>query len=163
MAEPTRILMVCMGNICRSPLAENVLRHKARARGLDGAIFVDSAGTGGWHAGDPPDPRSCRVARENGIEMTGAARVISTRDFDEFDLLICMDEDNREHILGMGAPTEKVSLLLEWNPTATIREVPDPYYGGHDGFAQVFDLVDAACRGLLEHLKTRTDGPAANR
>src|SRR5690348_11926927 len=111
--DARRICFVCMGNICRSPLAENVFRHKAKQRGVESQFVIDSAGTGGWHAGEAPDARVRRIATSNGIAMTGAARQITRGDFDRFDLLICMDEENRDFILNMGAPPEKVRLLLE--------------------------------------------------
>jgi protein-tyrosine phosphatase len=144
--------MICMGNICRSPLAENVLRHKAQQRGVDHLFVIDSAGTGGWHVGEPPDARVSRVAASHGVRMTGAARQVSPDDFQNFDLLICMDQDNREHVLKMGAPAERVRLLLEFDPAASHREVPDPYYGGADGFELVYRLVDSASERLLDHL-----------
>jgi protein-tyrosine phosphatase len=147
-----RILMICMGNICRSPLAECVLRHKVKQRGVEHLFHIESAGTGGWHAGEPPDPRVRRLASRHGIEMTCTARQVATEDFTRFDLLLCMDLDNREHILRMGAPREKTQLLLELDPRATVREVPDPYYGGADGFELVYRLVDSACDSLLAKL-----------
>jgi protein-tyrosine phosphatase len=157
----TRICFICMGNICRSPLAENVLRHKARHRGVDDRFLIDSAGTGGWHAGEPPDPRVRRVASSHGVPMTGTARQVCRDDFARFDHLVCMDDENREHLLAMGAPPQKVRLLLECDRAsgsggggggAACREVPDPYYGGQDGFENVFRLVDSACDALLDEL-----------
>lgn len=147
-----RICFVCMGNICRSPIAENVFRHKAKQRGVEHLFEIDSAGTGGWHAGEPPDPRARRVAAANGIKMTGTARQIRREDFDRFDLLLCMDDENAQHLLAQGAPREKVRLLLACDPNAGCREVPDPYYGGPDGFQKVFELVDSACDALLDGL-----------
>ena len=151
-----------MGNICRSPLAENVFRHKIRERGVESQFVIDSAGTGGWHAGEPPDPRVRKVASGRGIKIAGSARQIRREDFDKFDLLICMDDENRDFVLGMGAPKHKVRLLLECDPDATCREVPDPYYGGPDGFEHVFNLVDSACGALLNELIAKTTtGPAS--
>ena len=141
-----------MGNLCRSPLAENLFRHKAAQRGVDGMFIVDSAGTGGWHAGEPPDHRIRDLALAHGVPVAGAARQVKRRDFARFDHVICMDEDNREDVLGMGAPAGKVRLLLECDPQAPLREVPDPYYGGSDGFELVFRLVDSACEALLDEL-----------
>lgn len=151
-ADPHKICFVCMGNICRSPLAENVFRHKARQRGVERRFVIDSAGTGGWHAGESPDPRVRRVAETHGITMTGTARQISRDDFNRFDLLLCMDEANREHLLGMGAPQHKLHLLLECDPKAARAEVPDPYYGGHDGFETCYRLIESACEALLEQM-----------
>lgn len=150
--KPVSLLMVCMGNICRSPLAECVFRHKARQRGVEALFNVDSAGTGNWHVGEPPDHRVLRVADDNGIELSGKARQIQRTDFTRFDHLICMDAANRNHLLGMGAPPEKVRLLLDVLPEQDVREVPDPYYGGDEGFTEVFRLIDAACDSLLDEL-----------
>jgi protein-tyrosine phosphatase len=141
-----------MGNICRSPIAENVFRHRARERKVEHLFEIDSAGTGGWHAGESPDPRACRVAAKHGVAMSGTARQITRNDFMQFDLLLCMDIENYEHLIGMGAPRERLRLLLECDRAATCRDVPDPYYGGSDGFETVFRLVDSACEALLEEL-----------
>lgn len=141
-----------MGNICRSPIAENVFRHKVEQRGVSHLFEIDSAGTGGWHAGEPPDPRARRIVTANGIKMTGTARQVHRDDFERFDLLLCMDEENMQHLLSKGAPKHKVRLLLECDPDAGCREVPDPYYGGSDGFQRVFELVDSACEALLDEL-----------
>lgn len=156
-----RICFICMGNICRSPLAENVFRHKVRQRGVEGQFVIDSAGTGGWHAGEPPDARVRSVAHSRGINMSGAARQIKRDDFADFDLLICMDDENREHILNMGAPPDKVRLMLECDQKSQCREVPDPYYGGADGFEHVFKLVEAACEALLNELVGAPQGKPA--
>jgi protein-tyrosine phosphatase len=152
-----RILFVCMGNICRSPIAENVFRHKVDQRGASHLFEIDSAGTGGWHAGEPPDPRAREVLSRKGIAVQGAARQIHRDDFDRFDLLLCMDEENRRHLLDLGAPKEKVRLLLECDSCADCREVPDPYYGGNDGFARVYDMVESACEALLDDLLKNGD------
>src|SRR5687767_2865124 len=111
-ASAIRICFVCMGNICRSPLAANVFRHKACQRGVDHDFVIDSAGTGGWHAGEAPDARVRSLAQSRGVPMAGTARQIRRDDFASFDLLVCMDNQNREHLLGMGAPSSKVKLLL---------------------------------------------------
>jgi protein-tyrosine phosphatase len=141
-----------MGNICRSPLAEGVFLHKARQRGVSDRFLIDSAGTGGWHAGQPADPRMHRLAQDRGVQLPSVARRVTRADFAAFDLLICMDEDNREDLLRLGAPEERVKLLLEFDPDAPVHEVPDPYYGGTDGFSLVYRLVDAACERLLDQL-----------
>lgn len=153
---PQKICFVCMGNICRSPLAANVFRHKAKQRGCEALFIVESAGTGGWHAGEAPDPRVRRVAAAHGVPMTGTARQIRVDDFAAFDWLFCMDDENREQLLAMGAPPEKVRLLLACDPRAGCREVPDPYYGGADGFENVYKLVDSACDALLDELLAAT-------
>jgi protein-tyrosine phosphatase len=151
-APSIKICFVCMGNICRSPIAENVFRHKASQRGVEHLFEIDSAGTGGWHAGEPPDPRARRIVAANGIKMSGAARQIRRDDFAHFDLLLCMDEENAQYLLAQGAPRHKVRLLLDCDPNVGCREVPDPYYGGSDGFETVFHLVAAACDALLDEL-----------
>jgi protein-tyrosine phosphatase len=152
-----RILFVCMGNICRSPTAEGVLRHLVAERGLEDEIEIDSAGTGGWHAGDPPDSRSAAAARRRGIALTGAARQVRAADFEDFDLLLAMDRDNVADLRERApAGTEdKVRLLREFDRASAggrNLDVPDPYYGGPDGFDTVLDQVEAACRGLLDEI-----------
>src|SRR5262245_44615760 len=112
--QPQQICFVCMGNICRSPLAAAVFAHKAKQRGVEQLFVIDSAGTGGWHAGEPPDPRARGVAKAHGVPMNGTARQIRPDDFTRFDLLLCMDEENREHLLSMGAPSDKIRLLLAY-------------------------------------------------
>jgi protein-tyrosine phosphatase len=154
-----RILFVCMGNICRSPTAEGVMRALLRAEGLDGRIELDSAGTGGWHAGDPPDARAVAAARARAIELDGAARQVTTEDFERFDLVLAMDRENARELLARApddAARAKVRLLREFDPAAVAAgdlDVPDPYYGGPHGFERVLDLVEAACRGLLDELR----------
>lgn len=153
--DRTSLLFVCMGNICRSPLAEGVFKHHATQRGVLDHFEIESAGTGGWHAGERPDPRAIDIALKHGIALDSRARQVARRDFKRFDLLLCMDEDNREHLEAMGAPADKLSLLLEHDPDAPAREVPDPYYGGVDGFMTVYSLVDGACQALLDSLLAR--------
>lgn len=143
-----------MGNICRSPLAEGVFLHLLRERGLDGCVRVDSAGTGGWHVGNPPDPRSVAVATKNGIELPSRARKISGSDWEEFDLIIVMDDDNHADCLDAGAPADRLRHLRSFDPSGNGANlaVPDPYYGGDDGFDRVYEMVRASCEGLIEHL-----------
>jgi protein-tyrosine phosphatase len=145
-----RILFVCMGNICRSPTAEGVMRHLLAERGLEDEIEVQSAGTGGWHAGSPPDARSTRAAAARGITLEGAARQVTRADFEDFDLLVAMDRDNLADLRAIAPPgTEhKLRLLLGEG-----RDVPDPYYGGPHGFENVLDLVETACEQLLDELR----------
>lgn len=155
----TRILFVCLGNICRSPTAEAVMRSLVVQGGVDGRIELDSAGTGGWHAGEAPDARAAQAARRRGIELRGRARQIRPQDFEQFDLILAMDSSNL-HALRQLAPDErareKVRLLREFDPDSAAAEdldVPDPYYGGPHGFDRALDLVQAACSGLLEHVR----------
>lgn len=145
----TRILFVCLGNICRSPTAEGVMRALIVQRGLDGQVEVDSAGTGGWHVGSPPDERSSDAALRRGIALTGAARRVEPEDFERFDLLVAMDRSNRDDLLAIAPDADaraKVRLLLDE------ADVPDPYYGGAGGFDEVLDLVQEACERLLDEV-----------
>jgi protein-tyrosine phosphatase len=152
-----KILFVCMGNICRSPTAEGVMRSLVREAGLEDRIEVDSAGTGGWHAGEPPDARSAAAAHRRGIELDGAARQVRVSDFEDFDLLVAMDRENLAGLLAVAPDDEaagKARLLREFGPaTEGDLDVPDPYYGGDRGFEDVLDLVNASCRGLLDELR----------
>lgn len=154
-----RILFVCLGNICRSPTAEGVMRKLVRDAGLEERIEVDSAGTGSWHVGEPPDARATRVARRRGITLEGAARQVWPRDFEEFDLILAMDSSNLRNLQRLASDETaraKVRLLREFDPAAEgDLDVPDPYYGGADGFDRVLDLVHAACRSLLEQLQAK--------
>ena len=157
-----RILFVCMGNICRSPTAEGVMRHVIEREGLGATIEVESAGTGGWHVGDPPDQRSAAAARKRGITIDGAARQFTSEDFDDFDLILAMDEQNRRDILRLASSDEqraKVRMFREFDPASRGEpnlDVPDPYYGGEDGFEDVLDLVEAAAEGLLAEARAWT-------
>ena len=147
------ILFICMGNICRSPMAEGVFLHKLRSQGLDAEYEVDSAGTGGWHAGDPPDPRSDDVARANGVPLVSRARQVTTEDFSRFDLLVCMDEENARNLAAMGCPESKIVQLMAYHEASAHDEVPDPYYGGPDGFQLMYDLIDGALDRLLARMR----------
>ncbi len=146
-----RVLMVCLGNICRSPLAEGILRAKANKKGW--AMEVDSAGTGGWHAGEAPDRRSQKVAANHGIDISNQkARKFKSQDFDEFDLILAMDTENMKDLLLL-APNEKarnkVKLILNYlNPTKN-QNVPDPYYGQMADFEMVFNLLDQALEQFI--------------
>ena len=156
-----RLLFVCMGNICRSPTAEGVMRGLLREQGLEDAVEVDSAGIGSWHAGDPPDARATAAARARGVTLEGAARKITPADFRDHDLILAADASNVRELREL-TPRDaraEVRLLREFDPTsegAPDLDVPDPYYGGDDGFEHVLDLVEASCRGLLDAL--RADG-----
>ena len=152
-----RILFVCMGNICRSPTAEGVMRRLLDEEGLADRVHVESAGTGGWHVGEPPDERATLAARRRGIALAGAAQQVRRADFRSFDLLIAMDRENLRELLAIAPDeeaAEKVRLLREFDPAASgDLDVPDPYHGGDRGFETVLDLVEAACRGLLDELR----------
>jgi protein-tyrosine phosphatase len=150
----TSVLFVCMGNICRSPTAEGVFRHRIVEAGLQEQIIVDSAGTHAYHVGSPPDRRANAAAERRGISLGELrARRVSEADFERFDYIIAMDEDNVAHLKEEAPPEyhSKVRLFLEFS-SGKEREVPDPYYGGSSGFERVLDLVEEASRGLLETL-----------
>ncbi|HEX7299004.1 MAG TPA: low molecular weight protein-tyrosine-phosphatase [Solirubrobacteraceae bacterium] len=154
-----RVLFVCMGNICRSPTAEGVMRSLLRAEGLEGRIELDSAGTGSWHTGAAPDERATGAARRRGIALDGAARQVSAEDFERFDLVLAMDRENLRELRYRAPDDEaraKIRLLREFDPAAVAAgelDVPDPYYGGAQGFEHVLDVVEAACRGLLSEVR----------
>jgi len=152
------VLMVCMGNICRSPLAHGRFEHLVKEAGLESRISVDSAGTHAYHVGEQPDRRSQQTALRRGINISGQrARKVSLADFEEFDYLLAMDRDNQAILESLAPPeyVHKVRLFLEFAPELNEREVPDPYYGGQSGFESVYDLIDAASQGLLEEIRKR--------
>ena len=150
------VLFVCTGNICRSPTAEGVFRKLVADAGLAHAIHADSAGTHGYHAGEPPDTRAQAVARARGYDLSGIkARRIGSEDFSAFDLILAMDRDHHE-ILARLAPRparHKVGMMLAYARRAKTLDVPDPYYGGPEGFALVLDLIEDAAEGLLASLR----------
>jgi protein-tyrosine phosphatase len=152
-----RILFVCMGNICRSPTAEGVMRRLLEDAELADRVEVESAGTGGWHVGEPPDERATLAARRRGVTLEGAAQQVRPADFRRFDLLIALDRSNLRELLALAPDedaAEKVRLLREFDPAADgDLDVPDPYYGGDRGFETVLDMVEAACRGLIDELR----------
>jgi protein-tyrosine phosphatase len=159
---PVRLSFVCLGNICRSPTAAAVMRRLVEDAGLSGRIAIESAGTGSWHVGEPPDARATAEAGMRGYRMDGRARQFRQEDFDRLDLVLAMDRENAAALRRLAPIPEaaaKVHLLREFDPAARgDLDVPDPYYGGLHGFATVFDMVAAACRGLLDHLRA---GPLA--
>ncbi len=151
--DQTGVLFVCLGNICRSPLAEGIFIHLARERGVLDRFRVDSCGTGGWHAGERADPRSIAVAAKHGIELPSIARKFDPRrDPIEFDWLIPMDRQNHRDLLDHGVPGEKLRLMLEYHPELKSGEVPDPYYGGPDGFDKVYEMLRVSCERMIEEL-----------
>lgn len=148
------VLFVCMGNICRSPLAEGIFRHGLSDAGLAGLVATDSAGTGNWHAGDPPDPRSVEVAASHGIDISGQrARQVEPDDFDRFDLIFAMDRSNAATLRARAPSAPRGRILLFLDDTLGSRaDVPDPYYGGADGFEDVYQLLRQGCGALLARL-----------
>lgn len=155
------VLFVCLGNICRSPLAEGVFRHLLIARGVSGRFHVDSCGTGGWHVGEPPDRRSAAVAKKYGIQLECVGRKLDPwEDFERFDWLIPMDRQNKRDLLTEGAPEKRVRLLRSFDPALRSAhesklDVPDPYWDENDGFEKVYQMIRSACEGMLEELTGR--------
>lgn len=149
-----KVLFVCLGNICRSPTAEAVFRARAKAAGLD--VHIESAGTNGWHIGEPPDPRSIEAGQARGYSFQGqASRKVIRADFGEFDHVLAMDWSNIEALKEICPESylSRIGLFLDYVPNAATREVPDPYYGGGDGFAHVLDLIEQASDGLISALR----------
>jgi protein-tyrosine phosphatase len=155
--SPRRLLFVCSGNICRSPLGEAIFRHQATQAGLDGRFVVDSAGTHGWHAGEPADPRARGVGERHGVPVTSIARPVADADFEAFDLILAMD---RDHLAELRArcPTplrSRIRLMREYErPRRGSLDVPDPYYDDEAAFERVFELLENCCRSLLDELRS---------
>jgi low molecular weight protein-tyrosine phosphatase len=161
---PASVLFVCLGNICRSPLAEGVFRAVAEARGQGGDVLIDSAGTGGWHAGSAPDPRSISIAARYGIDIAGQkARKICAADFERFNLILGMDRSNVDDLraLAPASAQERVHLFLEFATGGRRRpdEVPDPYHGGADGFAEVYRMIRDASEALADRFGWSASAP----
>ncbi len=150
--------MVCLGNICRSPLAEGIIRDKAEKSGLE--VVADSAGTAAYHVGEPPDQRSMEVAKKHNIDISNQrARQFEVRDFDAFDRIYVMDKNNYEDVIALATSTEdveKVDLILNAVNPGENRSVPDPYYGGKDGFDKVYSMLEESCSAIVENLKKET-------
>jgi protein-tyrosine phosphatase len=161
MSDRIGVLFVCLGNICRSPLAEGVFRDVVRKEGLDDRFEIDSAGTSSYHAGDSPDPRTVAVARDRGLELDHVARQVVEPDLHRFHYVLVMDGSNREKVERLAAQAAgraQVHMLRAFDGEAdTDLDVPDPYFGGPGGFEEVHDMVERACRGLLEHIRTEHD------
>jgi protein-tyrosine phosphatase len=159
LAGITRILFVCLGNIVRSPLAENMFRHLTEQAGVSQKYELDSAGTSSYHVGEPPDKRMQQVAARNGMNISGRSRQLTIEDLDRFDLLVAMDSSNYDHVKRLADGPEqagKIHLLREWDPkVGQDTGVPDPWYGGIDGFESTFNIVERSCRGLLQALESR--------
>lgn len=151
-----RVLFVCLGNICRSPLAQGVFEDVLRREGLSGEVFVDSAGTGPWHVGEPPDARAQKSARLRGLDLSSQrARRVTADDCHNFDYVLTMDEENYGMVSALCRGSAVVRPFLDFAADSPETEVPDPYYGGPDGFERVLDLIEAASEGLLEDIRQR--------
>ncbi len=151
-----RVLFVCMGNICRSPLAQGVLEEVLRREELEGEVFVASAGTGSWHVGEPPDERALSAASLRGLDISAQrARQLRLEDCENFDYILTMDKENYRAVTALCGGSAVVRPFLDFATDAPEGEVPDPYYGGPDGFERVLDLVERASEGLLEDIRER--------
>jgi protein-tyrosine phosphatase len=148
---PIRVVFVCEGNICRSPMAHGLFRHMVKEAGLSDQIEVDSAGTSGFHMGEPPHPGTQEILDEQGIDFTHASRSLMRRDLKEADYLVALDQSNLRGIKQLGEPRGETRLLLDYAPSVVIKDVPDPYYSG--GFDEIYELVKAGCEGLLAHIR----------
>jgi protein-tyrosine phosphatase len=152
------VIFVCLGNICRSPAAENIFRHQVRQAGLEHSIHIDSAGTHDYHPGKAPDKRMSKTLKKRNIESRGAARQFTAQDFNDFDLILTMDRENHANVTRLVTCQEfheKVVMFTSFceQPAHQINEVPDPYYGGTEGFELVADMLEDGCRRLLEHVR----------
>ena len=157
MSSKKSVCFVCLGNIVRSPLAEHMFIQKAKEKGLAQEYEASSAACGGWHVGEAPDARMRRVAARHGLVYDGRARQFKSSDFDRCSLVIAMDTDNRDHLLNLArtqADRQKIHLLREFDPAGGPKSsVPDPYYGGIDGFEEVYQVIERSVEGLLESLE----------
>jgi low molecular weight protein-tyrosine phosphatase len=151
-----RVLFVCMGNICRSPLSQGVFEDILRREGLEDEVFVDSAGTGHWHVGEPPDERASSAASLRGLDISAQrARQVRPEDCEDFDYILTMDEENYRMVSSLCRGSAVVKPFLDFATDSPEREVPDPFYGGPEGFERVLDLVEEASEGLLEDIRER--------
>jgi len=160
-----RVLMVCMGNICRSPTAEGVLRHFIKINGLEKIVEVDSAGTHGYHVGEPPDPRTQRAAMARGYDLSQMrARRVAPQDLEYFDLILAMDKSNLSNLRRLATPEcqGRIKLLMEYSEDFDDDEVPDPFYGLGHSFDLVLDMIEDAAKGLVKELKQRLLPPSGN-
>jgi len=151
-----KILFVCLGNICRSPLAEGIFRDLVDKKGLNDKFTCDSSGTSGWHIGEPPDSRSELIAKKHGITLDHFGQQLSREDFENFDYIIAMDKDNFRNIKAANGfekfNGENLLLMREFDDVAPNSDVPDPYFGGPEGFQHVYDMLNRSCNNFLEHL-----------
>ncbi len=151
--EPFRIVFICTGNICRSPAAENIFREHARKAGILPELEIDSAGTGDWHEGEAPDQRSVDALRGAGYPADGRARGLRANDFLHHDLFVCMDRSHVRDVIALGAPGERVVLLRHFDEGRAHDDVPDPYYGGREGFTEMIAMLEASMDGLVGRVR----------
>ncbi len=151
--EPFRIVFICTGNICRSPAAENIFREMVDRAGLLPDLEIDSAGTGDWHEDDPIDHRSAAALADAGYPSGGVARGLRARDFAHFDLFVCMDRSHHREVTARGARAERVVLIRSFDPARDGEDVPDPYYGGVEGFTEMIRMLEASMDGLVGHVR----------
>lgn len=156
--DKIKVLFVCLGNICRSPMAEGLFIHKIKERGIEGRFGVDSAGTSGWHVGEPADSRMRQTAQNRGVYLPSRSRKLLPEDFREFDYIIGMDASNMSNIIRLEEdypdPANKASVvkMRDFDPKAPGADVPDPYHGGQKGFEEVYDMLDRSTETFLNHL-----------
>lgn len=154
------VIFVCLGNICRSPAAENIFRHQVMEAGLSNAIHIDSAGTHDYHPGKAPDKRMQKTLKKRKIDNSGCARQFTRQDLKDFDLIVTMDRDNHSHVTGLSQSSEQSGKAVPFThfcerPEHQLEDVPDPYYGGDEGFELVANMLEDGCRQLLEHVQER--------
>lgn len=158
--NPFKILFVCLGNICRSPTAEGVMQHLVNERGLQSYFYIDSAGTSAYHIGEPANSKSQQTANKHGVKLHSRARRFEEADLEEFDLIFAMDNENLENIKHLDSRnrfSDKIKRMREYDPNPGDGEVPDPYYGGMDGFENVYNIIHRSCEALLNELEERVE------
>jgi len=161
-SQPVSVLFVCLGNICRSPTGEGVFQHYVEQQGVADRVRIDSAGTIGYHAGNPADARMRQHASRRGFDLKSISRKVTVQDLEDFDLVIAMDQSNHQDLQSLGITRGRLAMLGEFLPDGWHDEqtpdVPDPYYGGEAGFEEVLDMIEAACPQILEALEALIDG-----
>ncbi len=158
--NPFKIVFVCLGNICRSPTAEGIFQHLVNERGLQPYFYIDSAGTSAYHIGEPANSKSRQVAEQQGVKLQSRARRFEAGDLEEFDLILAMDSENHENLQRLDRNSSfngKIRMMREYDPQPGDGEVPDPYYGGMDGFQHVFEVLKRSCEALLDELEVRVE------